>query len=178
MRPRLSTHAALWICVFAIPTAALADTTDQIVSQCVNNGSITGDFNQNDFSNALENLPSDVDEYTDCRDVIRRRQLAQAGVGSSKRDPHNIVNPNVDRPIVVPATPTEAAAIKRVQKHGDRPVKIDGKAVTPGISGFTPASIHNPLPAPLLVLLFLLGFGCLVGTVLSIRARRHSRVRR
>ena len=45
-------------------------------------GRIDGTYSQADYRRALRNIPSDFDQYTDCRRVIRRAQLAAAGGGS------------------------------------------------------------------------------------------------
>ncbi|MCW3012255.1 MAG: hypothetical protein JWO90_2659, partial [Solirubrobacterales bacterium] len=74
---RRSTLAVLTtLAALATPSAALADSSD-VIRDC-QDGKIDGTYSQKEFSSALRNIPTDVDEYTDCRDVIRRAQLGAA----------------------------------------------------------------------------------------------------
>jgi uncharacterized membrane protein YgcG len=57
-----------------LPEALIRDCQD---------GTISGRYSAKDFTRALRDIPTDVDEYTDCRDVIRRAQLGAAGGGGS-----------------------------------------------------------------------------------------------
>lgn len=51
------------------PTAAWASGVD-VIRDCTDNGAINDAHGPKDYADALANLPSDVDEYTDCRQVI------------------------------------------------------------------------------------------------------------
>lgn len=51
------------------PTAAWASGVD-VIRDCTDNGAIDDAHGPQDYADALANLPSDVDEYTDCRQVI------------------------------------------------------------------------------------------------------------
>ena len=51
------------------PTAAWASGVD-VIRDCTDNGVIDDAHGPQDYADALANLPSDVDEYTDCRQVI------------------------------------------------------------------------------------------------------------
>lgn len=51
------------------PTAAWASGVD-VIRDCTDNGAIDDAHGPQDYADALSNLPSDVDEYTDCRQVI------------------------------------------------------------------------------------------------------------
>src|SRR2546423_3512911 len=43
-----------------------------VIRDCADDGRLQGHYNQRELRDALNSIPSDVDEYTDCRDVIRR----------------------------------------------------------------------------------------------------------
>ena len=62
----------------AAPAAALASPS-AVINDCTSNGRLTKTYSQSDYAGALKDIPTDVDEYTDCRDVIRRAQLGAAG---------------------------------------------------------------------------------------------------
>lgn len=54
-----------------------------LLDDCAEDSKLDRRYSAADYREALRNIPTDVDEYTDCRDVIRRAQLAQAGGGGS-----------------------------------------------------------------------------------------------
>src|SRR4051794_41449624 len=60
---------------------ALADNDQRIYFDCQDNSRLDGRYTQHELRHALDHLPADVDEYTDCRDVLRRAQLAAASAG-------------------------------------------------------------------------------------------------
>ena len=68
--------------VLLVPSAALASGST-VVRDCTDDGKLSKRYSQSEYRDALANLPTDVDEYTDCRDVIRRAQLSAAGSGGS-----------------------------------------------------------------------------------------------
>jgi hypothetical protein len=59
------------------PTGALAVTTSQVVTDCNSHGRLVQHYSVATLRHALATLPSDVAEYTNCPDVIRRQLLAQ-----------------------------------------------------------------------------------------------------
>src|SRR4051794_38648046 len=65
--------------VVAVPAANAASTT-QILRDCADDGVLQGDYSPSELRKARQNIPTDTDEYTDCRDVLAR--AAAAGVAS------------------------------------------------------------------------------------------------
>ena len=57
-----------------------ADTGTKIIERCTHGQSLSG-FSQQDYRRALQELPTEVEEYSDCANLIRRAQLAAAGGG-------------------------------------------------------------------------------------------------
>jgi hypothetical protein len=49
-----------------------------VIDDCTKHGTLTKRYSQRDYRQALSDLPADVDEYGDCRDVIRNAQVAGA----------------------------------------------------------------------------------------------------
>ena len=49
-----------------------------VIDDCTKNGTLTRRYSQRDYRQALSQLPADVDEYGNCRDVIRNAQVAGA----------------------------------------------------------------------------------------------------
>ena len=72
----LASAAAFWAA--AVP--AHASPTD-VIRDCSQDGRLNRHYTEKELVGALRKLPSDVDEYTDCRGIIRRAQLAGANKG-------------------------------------------------------------------------------------------------
>src|SRR5829696_1345805 len=51
---------------------------DDVIRDCTSNGALTKKYSDRDYKRALSDLPADVDEYGDCRQIIREAQLAGA----------------------------------------------------------------------------------------------------
>ena len=178
-------HAVLTLlaCLLLLPASAGA-TGPSVVRDCTDNGRIDSPHSQGDYRNALNHLPSDVDEYTDCRQIIEnaKRRDAKSGGGGGGGNPGGGptgtagVSPGGFTPAAgstpsIPATPAERNALNNVPSTGGAPVPVLGEPITPGGSGLTEAAFRHDVPAPLLVLLVLLGLGALGMTVSSARSR-------
>ncbi len=173
---------ALLLAALLAPASALGSTQD-VIRDC-QDGSISGTYSQQDFNDALRNIPTDVDEYTDCRDVIRRAQLGSAG-GSSGTSGGG-ANTSGGVPVVpaggggggssdallASATPAEQQAVREATGDGGTaPVAIAGQLVSPKGQGLSPAGSANVVPTPLIVALVLLGIALLVPLARSTRGR-------
>ncbi len=92
-----------------LATAASADTGAKIIERCTHGQSLGG-FSQKDYRRALQELPTEVEEYSDCANLIRRAQLAAlnggGGGGSGPSTP------------ATPLTPSEQSAVARAPKSG------------------------------------------------------------
>ncbi|UGS38843.1 hypothetical protein [Capillimicrobium parvum] len=77
----------LTLLLVLLPAAAAHASAAQVIRDCTDDGVLSGSYSQKELRSALANLPSDVDEYTNCRDVIRAAQLSggsgNAGGGGS-----------------------------------------------------------------------------------------------
>jgi hypothetical protein len=74
----LGTMGPVVLFALAVPAIALGDGQD-VITDCTNHGSLTRHYTQKEYTEALDELPADVDEYGDCRSIIRDAQLAAAG---------------------------------------------------------------------------------------------------
>jgi hypothetical protein len=70
------------LAALALPALAHASAKD-VVNDCTDDEVLQGHYSQRELSAALAKLDADIDEYTNCRDVIRAAQLALAGASSS-----------------------------------------------------------------------------------------------
>jgi hypothetical protein len=157
-------------------------------------GRIDGTYSQAEYQRALRGIATDLDEYSDCRAVIRRAQLAAARRGAAGQDggsagsdqaggggagggasgggtggdPTNTIRPDP----LDGATAEERRALQEAVAGGDAPVRVAGGPVRPGDG--TGEADHD-LPTPLLVLLVLLGVAAVVGGATVIGPRVHAR---
>ena len=76
---RLLTLSGL-ILLLAVPTAS-AGVREKILREC-QEGRITGDYSPGQLRDARKNIPTDIDEYSDCRDVLARASLSGRSAGN------------------------------------------------------------------------------------------------
>ncbi len=165
------------------PAVAVASRGDQIIRQCLRFDRVTGQYTQQDYRDALAHLPTDVREYSDCGDVIRRAALSAAGGGSPAGGPGAGATPTGAATAagrsdpLASATPAERAAfqaaVNQARLTGGRPVRVGDAIVTPGLIAVRSGSLTHVLPTPLLVLLILL----LVGALAALGGFLRQRVR-
>ena len=79
LRLRIATALAL---LLALAAPGLAFASGSAVLVDCGDGSLDKSYSQKDYAEALANLPADLDEYSDCRSQIQRKQLG--GSGSSR----------------------------------------------------------------------------------------------
>ena len=152
-----------------LPAAAWA-SGDAVIKDCTDDGVIQGHYSQQDYKNALNNLPTDVDEYTDCRDVIKRAQTG-GGTGGPGAGGTGGNTPAGGDPLAT-ATPAEKAAIAAAQANGaSKPVEIGGKLVQPGQLGFGGLGSPTTLPASLIAVLVALGIAAAAAGAMYVRNR-------
>ena len=164
--------ACLVLGLFAVVPAANAASTTQILRDCADDGVLQGDYSPAELRKARQNIPTDTDEYTDCRDVLAR--AAAAGVssrggsggsggtggaagGQPPADPHS----DEGRAIVGAAG----------AKPPPGPMNIGGRSVIPGRASLSANGVRNELPPGMLAALILLGAGALSTLLPPVRRR-------
>ena len=176
---------ALAIACLAAPAAASADSgVNKLLTDACKDEHIDGHYTQAQYKKALEQLPTDADEYTACRDVLQRGRLAALGSGK-KRNANNANNgtagggggttggggstgssgssgaPAADP--VANATPAQKKAIAQAGQTA-KAVNVGGKLVQPGELGIGAISgSGHSVPTPLAALMVLLAAGALGG---------------
>jgi len=145
-----------------VAAPAGADVGATIINRCTHAQSLAG-FTQQDYSKALQELPTEVEEYSDCANLIRRAQLAAAAGGGSAA-----------AQAAIPLTPAERSTLTRALRQ-PTPVQVGGQIVSPGVVNANVASALSTLPDPLLALLaFLLACALVVaGGAIRNRVRSH-----
>ena len=169
---RLALACLLLGLIVAVPAASAASTT-QILRDCADDGVLQGDYKPSELRKARQNIPTDTDEYTDCRDVLARAAAAGvAGSGSGGGTGSGSGGSSEDQPLESPNTPEGKAAIGAAAGAGaPDPIRVGNRAVVPGTAGLSADAVRNDLPTPLIVLLALLGAAALA--TLTPFARRH-----
>ena len=176
------------------PAPALADGS-AVIRDCTDDGSLSKRYSQEEYRDALADLPTDVDEYTDCRDVIRNGQLggfgtggaggaggsgggtAFGGVGADGSAGGGAPGPyNAEEALAAAnATPQERARVAKQIAAGAEPVRIGERVVEPGALGFGSGGAVNGIPASLVVVLVLLGLALGAAGGQLVRQRVHLR---
>jgi len=167
LRPALIALLAL---LLAAPTALADATRNKILREC-QTGRLTGDYTAREIRDARNNIPDDLDQYTDCRDVLTRALLTRAGAdgGSGAGGGGGGVPPGGDggAGALTPSTDADREALAGAADAGGVPIDVAGRPVTPGESAF-----RNELPVTLLVVLALLAAAAAAG--LAPALRRHA----
>jgi hypothetical protein len=161
------------------PAFAHAAAGDNVIKDCTRNGTLTKRYSQKEYEAALANLPADVAEYGDCRQIIRDAELGAAG-GTGGGSPAGAI-PGVGAAAAVPQSTAEKQALAQATSKGDAPVSIaaaggagsgGGKGseqLVPGASAFSDGGTSHGLPAPVIVVLVLLGVAAVIGTLIALR---------
>jgi hypothetical protein len=175
MARRANFALALALLASVLIAAPAFGSAKDVIRDCSEDGVLNGHYSHSELAKALDKLPSDLDEYTDCRAVIRRAQLGSAGAkhGAAKRP---AVADRVDA--TAPPTADEQREIGKARGSDDS-VRIGGAGVRPGESGapFKSAGFGTDLPTLVLIVLIGLGASMLAGATLGVK-RGVSRLRR
>jgi hypothetical protein len=161
-----------------VPATAAHASARDVVRDCTDNGRIDRSHSSQDYNAALHNLPSDVDEYTDCRQIIEAAQRRDAHRGGGTTGGSGGGFPGsfggggtTGGGSSLPQNAAETNALNQVGQSGGAPVSVAGQPIVPGGSGITSSAFRHSLPAPLIALLVLLGLGALGWAATVARAR-------
>jgi hypothetical protein len=179
--PRLLLVMVLTLLVAA--PAAQAGTRADIVADCFDDGKLDGNYTASQIRDARNNLPADVDQYSDCRDVLSR---ALGGSGSKNVDGAGGGGRGSSAPLAASGPKEQRALEAAAIAGGAKPVQVGDTTVVPGASGFAAGAARNAIPTSLLVALILLGLTGLAAAardprrsgipylIRRVRARRHA----
>jgi hypothetical protein len=71
----------------ALPATSSAQRGHEIIRDCAQDGDLDGNYSQKELEEAYENMPSDIDEYSNCRSVIEAARERSGVGGGSKESP-------------------------------------------------------------------------------------------
>jgi len=166
------------LAVLAAAPAAQADSTrTKILREC-QEGRLTGDYTAKQIRDARSNIPDDLDQYSDCRDVLSRALQSQAaasgdggsggaGGGGTGGSSGGGGGGGEGGAVLTPSTDADRAALQGAATGGDQPLEVAGRRVTPGEAG----ALRNNLPTTLLVVLILLAAATAAATAPFLRRR-------
>ena len=163
-------HPVLWLVVLGAlfaPAAGFA-SPGQVIHDCADDGVLSGRYSNAELRKALDGLPADLDEYSDCREVIGAAIKGGSDKGARGGDPASVP------PKEQAAREADVRALERIVSDRDRApaIEVGGKKVRPGSNGlFDAASASHELPVALLVALIAIGLLALSGAVVMLRGR-------
>jgi hypothetical protein len=158
------------LAALALPASASA-SADQVLRDCINDGTLDRTYSNEELRKAKDNLPADSDEYSDCSDVIasaikggsdRGRGAGSPGVGG------------IDPAGEAAARTQDQGELAALAAEGGEPPTVDvgGASLEPDSSGFfNLAGAANEVPLPLLFALILLGLFALASGLAAMRER-------
>jgi hypothetical protein len=139
---------ALTLLVWVSPAAA--GEVQKIIEKCEHAESLGG-YSQKAYREALKKLPTEVSEYSECANLIRKAELAAAGGGGG-----GATVPGASPTVALPLTPTERRAVQRAHHHGSAPVQVAGEPIRPGVVHADISSAVSTLPDSLFAVLALM----------------------
>lgn len=164
--------------MLALPAVAQADP----VSDCAADGDLDKRYSNGQLRDALDNIPGDLDEYSNCREVFKgaissgsdKRTDASGsdsgGGGGSSGGGGGSVTADEQQAQVKDNTDLEA--ITGDANDAKPRVNVGGEQLQPESDGlFDLASASNDVPTPLLVALIAIGVLAILGGVVALRNR-------
>lgn len=201
MRPHLLRTLLLALLALALAPAGAMASGQDVIDDCSDDERIQGDYSQSEYNEALDELPTDIDGYSPCRDIIARARDADAsrGGGGSRggRDNTSIgpspilggsgatglpgdagAPPSTGDPFddsLFGSTPEEQDALRQAQS-AEEPGVIEGMPFRPQITGRAPtvAAVSTlPMPVTALLALTAAALAALGGALVRRRVLAH-----
>jgi len=158
------------LAMLALPAPAFA-SADQVIKDCARDGKLDRKYSNSELRRARNNLPADLDEYSDCRDVIASAIKGGSDKGLGAGSPGvGATNPQGEA-VAQAEDQSDLAAI--ASGKGEKPtVDVGGTSLSPDSSGFfNLGGAANEVPLPLLLALILLGLFALASGLGALRER-------
>ena len=169
------------LAALALPAAASANP----VSDCAGDGDLDRRYSNSQLRRALDNIPGDLDEYSNCREVIKGaissgsdKRNDSSGDGSGGGGGGGSTGGGGGESAISgddqQAQANDNAKLDAITGDPDaKPeVNVGGEQLQPGADGlFDLASASNSVPMPLLLALITLGVLALAGALVALRDR-------
>ncbi len=175
--------------------AATSDARIQtILRDCEDDGVLSPSYRPSELRDAVRNIGTDLDQYSDCRDVISAAVLRAVsgggggaagsadggtGTGGSGADAGGLSGGagggggdfGGGGPLLTPAGPDEQVALDEIRASAPRPTVVGGRPLDLLGSRRLAAIVAYELPTPLLVALGLLTAGGICAALPTLRRR-------
>jgi hypothetical protein len=188
MRRTLLLVLGLAAALLLAPAAFADSTTTKIIRDCADDGVLEGHYTPAQLRKARDNLPTDVNEYSDCGDVLSRALAADvsspghsgggaSGAGGALASP---AAPQYSDSVadssgaVAPSNADDQKAVADASKQGGEGDVIEGRPLAPA-AAVGGRFGRNSLPATLVVVLVLLAGAALAVVVPTVRRRVRAR---
>jgi hypothetical protein len=158
------------LALMALPGSAMAQDP---IRDCNSDGDLDNKYGNKELRDAIERLPTDLDEYSNCREILSNAITSGSDRGGGRPTLGADGSPLPPEEQAARATDNEdLAAITADPEKSPPSVKVGDEEVEPGSNGlFDLASASNDLPVPLLVALIALAFVALIGGLVALRER-------
>jgi hypothetical protein len=177
--PRTTVFLACLLALLVAAPANAQSTRTKILREC-QDGALRGDYSTREIRDARNNIPDDIDQYSNCRDVLSEALADRiggagggdggagdaSGGGAGVNDGGGDSGGGSAAPLT-PSTDQDRIALDDATRGGGTPLEIGGQRVVPGAA----ASMRNDLPSTLLVVLILLAVAAAIGASPLLRRR-------
>ena len=171
------------IALLAVPAIAAA-SVDAIYEDC-QDGRLDKRYPKPELREALRDMPADLDEYTNCRELIRAARDNQRGGGGS--GPGSTFAPDQDYgalpagegglPLGPDGKPIDPRGIAQPQERTDLDRAREGVGRPVKVAGVAPGDHDAELPFPLLALIVLTAGAVIAFALPRLRDLVRSRLR-
>jgi hypothetical protein len=157
------------LAMLAVPAGAMANP----VMDCARDGDLDKQYSNAELRQGLDRIPGDLDEYSNCREVIAGAISSGSDRGGNRPTAGADGGPvAADEQAARNQDNADLAGITGNPEDNPPSVQVGGEKVEPGSNGlFDLASASNDLPVPLLVALIALALLALIGGLVALRER-------
>jgi hypothetical protein len=170
LRPLIPIVAALGVLV--LPSQAPA-SPGAVIHDCAKDGTVDGSYTKKDLRTALENLPTDLQEYSGCPEEISAA-IGNTGGGDGRSAAAAVSGAGAPSGDEATARERDQEELARLGTDKTSPgsISIGDHDVSPGSDGlFDVASASNDMPLPLILALVGLALLTLAGSFVALRSR-------
>jgi len=170
--------------LLALPAGASA-SPQQIFDDCQDNGRLDKKYSDSDYRKALKDMPEDLDEYTNCRDLVRAGLSgvdtsggggsAGGGGGTGGRGggtgPSDLPQGNGagSVPLDPKGKPLNPLIDAQQEERDQITAAQNGEQIRPTSAGVRPGEPDGELPAPMIAVLLLAGIAGLAAGAAGVR---------
>jgi hypothetical protein len=160
------------IALLVVPASAQASA----LTDCIADNDLDKNYSNSELQKALDNLPTDSDEYGNCREILAGAITSGSDKGGGRpSDKGPDGGPLSDKEQTQRGKDEESLAAIAGDGNADPQtptVDVGGETVEPGSNGlFDLASASNDLPTPLLLALIALALLAVTGVLVALRGR-------